>query len=377
MELAPFLLDQWISRKHTADPPIEFDLASSTGPIWTLRELAALGGGEPSLEFLLDMRVSYVAATGTADLREAIARVTGAKPEQVQVTTGAEEALLILFFLAAEKGANVVLPAPGFPANRALAESLGIETRLYHLRAENGFAADPDEIRRLTDRNTRLMLVNSPHNPTGSVTTAAELETLHDFCAERDVPFIVDQVYHPIYHEPYLQETARIPKATRIGDFSKALCLSGLRLGWIVEPNDRRRARYLNARNYFSICSAAVSERLGTLALTHSDAIYSKARTVSGRNLKTLDAFFAEHRDVLNWHRPRGGMTAYPWLPGVRDTRPFCAALLKRGVMIAPGDCFGAPEHFRLGFAATDIAQFSRALERVSEALRSTAAAAG
>jgi len=112
----------------------------------------------------------------------------------VQVTTGAEEALLILFFLAAEAGANVVLPAPGFPANGALAESLGIETRFYRLRAENGFAGDEDEIRRLTDPNTRLLLVNTPHNPTGSVMTAAELETLHDFCAERNVPFIVDQV---------------------------------------------------------------------------------------------------------------------------------------------------------------------------------------
>jgi aspartate/methionine/tyrosine aminotransferase len=376
MDLAPFLLDQWIGRKHTANPPIEFDLASSTGPVWTLRELAALGG-EPSLEFLLDMRVSYVAATGTVDLREAIAKVTGAQPEQVQVTTGAEEALLILFFLAAEAGANVVLPAPGFPANGALAESLGIETRYYHLRAENGFAGDADEIRCLTDRNTRLVLVNTPHNPTGSVMTAAELETLHDFCVERDVPFVVDQVYHPIYHEPYRQETARIPKATRIGDFSKAMCLSGLRLGWIVEPNERRRARYLNARNYFSICSSAISERLGTLALTHSDAIYSKARAASGRNLKRLDAFFAEHRGALNWHRPRGGMTAYPWMPGVSDTRRFCEELLKRGVMIAPGDCFGTPEHFRIGFAAADTAQFPRALERFSEALRTGAVAAG
>jgi aspartate/methionine/tyrosine aminotransferase len=376
MDLAPFLLDQWIRRKHTANPPIEFDLASSTGPTWTLRELAALGG-EPSLEFLLDMRLSYVPATGTADLREAIAKVNGAQPDEVQVTTGAEEALLILFFLAAEAGANVVLPAPGFPANAALAESLGIETRFYHLRAENEFAGDADEIRRLTDRNTRLILVNTPHNPTGSVMTAAELETLHDFCAERDVPFVVDQVYHPIYHEPYRQETARIPKATRIGDFSKAMCLSGLRLGWIVEPNERRRARYLNARNYFSICSSAISERLGTLALTHSDAIYSKARVASGRNLKALDGFFAEHRGVLSCHRPRGGMTAYPWMPGVSDTRPFCEELLKRGVMIAPGDCFGAPEHFRLGFAAADSEQFSRALERFPEALRATAVAAG
>jgi aspartate/methionine/tyrosine aminotransferase len=91
----------------------------------------------------------------------------------VQVVTGAAEALLILFFLAAESGANVVLPRPGFPANAALAESLGIAVRYYTLRAENQFRVDPDEIRRLVDRNTRLLLVNSPHNPTGAVLSDA------------------------------------------------------------------------------------------------------------------------------------------------------------------------------------------------------------
>src|SRR5580704_11778137 len=201
MKLPPFALDGWIEQRHTANPPIEFDLASSTGPVWTLRELLALSDGE-ELDALLDTRVSYTSAAGGVGLRTAIGALEGVEPDEVQVVTGASEALLILFFLAAEPGANVVLPTPGFPANAALAESLGIETRFYHLRAENGFAVDADEIRQLTDRNTRLILVNTPHNPTGSVMTAAELETLHDFCAERDVPFVVDQVYHPIYHEP-------------------------------------------------------------------------------------------------------------------------------------------------------------------------------
>ncbi len=369
MELTPFLLDQWIGRKHTADPPIEFDLASSTGPVWTLRELVALGG-EASLDFLLDMRVSYVAATGTTELREAIAPVVGAAPGDVQVTTGAEEALLILFFLAAEKGANVVLPSPGFPANAAMAESLGLETRFYHLRAENGFDLDLDEVRGLVDESTKLLLVNTPHNPTGAVMTAAEMEALHDFCVERNVPFVVDQVYHPVYFEEGAGTGARLPRAVRIGDFSKAMCLSGLRLGWIVEPDARRRALYLNARNYFSICSGAINERLGALAMKHSETIYNRARTVASRNLAGLDSFLAAHQDVLQWLRPRGGMTAYPWIAGVRDTRPFCEDLLRNGVMVAPGDCFGAPGHFRIGFAAAENATFARALQRFSDVLR-------
>src|SRR5437868_13139153 len=116
MKLPPFLLDQWISQKHSAQPPIEYDLASSTGPVWTLRELMALAGNE-ELDHLLDERVFYSNAAGTPNLRGAIAALEGVDPSEVQVVTGGSEALLILFFLAAEPGANVVLPQPGFPSN--------------------------------------------------------------------------------------------------------------------------------------------------------------------------------------------------------------------------------------------------------------------
>src|SRR5580698_4983404 len=188
MELPPFLLDRWIEQKQDPDSTIEYDLASSTGPVWTLRELLAVAGGE-ELENLLETPISYTAATGTPALRSAIAELEGVEPDAVQVVTGASEALLILFFLAAESGANVVLPKPGFPANTALAESLGIAIRYYTLRAENQYRVDLDEIRRLVDRNTRLLLVNSPHNPTGAVLSDEEMQGLHDFCVDRGIQF--------------------------------------------------------------------------------------------------------------------------------------------------------------------------------------------
>src|SRR5579872_3816924 len=151
MQLPPFLLDRWIEQKHTADPPIEYDLASSTGPVWTFRELLALAGGD-GLDALLDAPVSYTPAAGTHALRTAIASMEGVDPGEILAMTGASEALLILFFAAAEPGANVALPSPGFPANDALAESLGIAVRHYTLRAENQYRPDPDEIRGLLDR---------------------------------------------------------------------------------------------------------------------------------------------------------------------------------------------------------------------------------
>ena len=369
MELPPFLLDRWIQQKHAPDSPIEYDLASSTGPVWTLRELLALSGAN-EMDALLDTSISYTSAIGTPALRAAIAGLEGVEPDAVQVVTGASEALLILFFLAAEPGANVVLPNPGFPANMALAESLGITVRYYTLRAENHFCIDPDDIRRLVDRDTRLLLVNSPHNPTGAVLSDEEMDSLHGFYAERRVRFVCDQVYHPIYHGPETRTAARLPYATVISDFSKALCLSGLRIGWIIDHDARRRERYLNARNYFTITANVFGERLAVIAVQHSVEIYARARQVAQQNLAILDQVFARHAGLLGWVRPPGGMTAFPWLASGADTRDFCRGLASQGVLMVPGDCFGQPSHFRLGFAASGD-RFPRAIERFAAFLDS------
>ena len=378
MQLTPFLLDQWLEQKFTAQPPIEFDLGSSTGPNWTLRELLKLAG-EDALERLLDTRLVYTSAAGTDPLRSAIAGLQDVDPSHVQVVTGSAEALWLLFFHAAEAGANVVLPNPGFPTNLALAESFGIEVRQYTLRAENAFRVDPDEVGRLVDKHTRFVLVNSPHNPTGAVLSDHEMESLHDFCAERGVQFVSDEVYHPIYHNlsggADMRSAARLPHATVLGDLSKALCLSGLRVGWMIERDPKRRARYTNARSYFTVCNTVVSERLAVLALEHREAIYGRARSIARANLSLLEQFFGEFGDVLRWIRPSGGMTAFPWLADGSDAREFCQRLVGHGVMLAPGDCFGMPSHFRLGFAASGES-FPRGIERLGEILRTSRCAA-
>ena len=96
--------------------------------------------------------------------------------------------------------ANVVLPRPGYPPFSALPESLRIETRYYAIRKENDFRIDLEEIKRLVDRNTKLILMNSPHNPTGATISDAELDSLHEFTASREIQLVSDEVYHPIYH---------------------------------------------------------------------------------------------------------------------------------------------------------------------------------
>ena len=372
MELKPFLLDMWLDNY---EHDIEFNLAASTGPVWTVNDLLNLAGEEERQRFL-NHELVYGRVAGADGLREAIAEMQGVSAECVQIVTGASEALVVLMWLAAEPGANVVLPRPGFATFSALPESLGIETRFYGIRRENNFSIDVEEIKKLADARTKLVLLNSPHHPTGATVSDAEMESLHEFTSARGIQLVNDEVYHPIYHGRETKSASRLPQATVIHDFSKAFSLPGVRTGWMIEHDRKRRERYWNARAYFSVSNNTAGEMLAEIAMRKRDIVVQRTREVSSRNLERLDGFMAEHREILNWIRPRGGMTAFPWLVHSENARPFCQAAAERGILLAPGDCFEVPSHFRLGFAASGE-EFPRALERLGEFVKSWAAKMG
>jgi aspartate/methionine/tyrosine aminotransferase len=227
-----------------------------------------------------------------------------------------------------------------------------------------------EEIKKLADRNTKLILVNSPHNPTGATISDAELDSLHEFTSSRGIQLVSDEVYHPIFHVQPTQSAARLPHATVIHDFSKAFPLSGVRTGWMIEHDPKRRRDYWNARAYFSIANNTAGEFLAELAMRHRDVVLGRTQQVASENLRVLGSFMSEHQETIGWIPPRGGMTAFPWLVSGEDSRAFCKAAAERGILLAPGDCFDAPSHFRLGYAAT-AGKFSDALDRLGELVSS------
>jgi aspartate/methionine/tyrosine aminotransferase len=366
MQFKPFLLDIWLDQYEHG---IEFNLAASTGPTWTVNDILALADDETRHRFL-NHKLVYGRPAGADSLREAIAEMEGVSADAVQVVTGASEALVALMWLAAEPGANVIVPLPGFTTFSALPESLGLETRFYRVRRENSFRIDVDEIKRLADSKTKLILVNCPHNPTGATISDSDMGALHAFTADRGIQLISDQVYHPIYHGQKTTSAARLPHATVISDLSKAFSIAGVRAGWMIEHDANRRQHYWTARAYFSVCNSTTGEILSEIAIRKRDAVLNRTQEVASRNLKILDRFMKEHADVLGWIPPRGGMTAFPWMVSGENARPFCQAATERGLLLAPGDCFDSPEHFRIGFAAAGD-EFPRALDRLGELVKS------
>jgi aspartate/methionine/tyrosine aminotransferase len=366
MKLRTFLLDEWL---EGYEGKIRYNLAASTGPSWNLEDLRRFMTEEEN-QRLLKTPLTYQPGHGTESLRQELAAMYGAKADEIQITTGAAEALLALFFLAAEPGANVVLPYPGFPPFHAIPESFGLEVRRYNLDARNGFAFDLDRVASLVDDRTKLVLVNSPHNPTGAVISESDIRSLEELTVKRGAQLVVDEVYHPIYRGSAPRSAGEYTRATILGDFSKAFSLSGIRVGWILEREPKRREDYWNARAHFSVSNNFPGELLAEVAVRNREKIFDRAREVVASNLSILDRLFREHREILGWVRPEGGMTAFPWLVEDDNARPFCEAAAAKGVLLVPGDCFGFPSHFRLGFGAC-----ADGYEKAAEILSGTVAA--
>src|SRR5947207_13898223 len=147
MQLKPFLLDAWLDRY---EHDLEFNLAASTGPTWTVNDILGLAEYEIRNHFL-NHKLVYSRPAGADSLREAIAEMQGVPVETVQIVTGASEALVVLMWMAAEPGANVIIPRPGFTTFSALPESLGLDTRCYQVIRETGLRITPHISNRSVD----------------------------------------------------------------------------------------------------------------------------------------------------------------------------------------------------------------------------------
>ena len=366
MKLVPFVLEEWLAKYRDSVP---HHLGMSTGPKWTLAELRGLMTDDERAAFD-GAALTYCPTKGGEPLRAALASMYGADPDEMLIFNGGAEALLALFYVRGEPGANVIVPTPSFAPFIEIPLSLGVEARRYTLRFENGFAVDPDEVMRLVDARTKLILLNTPHNPSGALASEEAVRALDAFAQKRGIPLVVDEVYHPIYHGVRARSVGEYSRASVLGDFSKAFSLPGLRIGFMLERDAKLRLELENAHGYFTTSTSMLGELLAETATRHRETIFDRARAVTAPNLALLDEWAAAHEEQIEWLRPSGSMTAFPRLRGVADARPFCVAAAERGVLVAVGAAFGAPAHFRIGFGLA-MPRYAEALGILSEALES------
>jgi aspartate/methionine/tyrosine aminotransferase len=233
------------------------------------------------------------------------------------------------------------------------------------------WSLDVDAVAAAMRPNTRMIVVNSPHSPTGGQLAPAQLERLVAIAELHGVTLFSDEVYRFLEHSapPLAPAADRSPRAASLGVMSKAFGLAGVRIGWIATRDRELYRRLVSLKDYTTICSAAPSEVLALIGLRSRERVLARAMGIIRSNLALLDEFMARHDASFEWVRPCAGSVCFPRFAR-GDIDRFAADLVEaEGVLLLPASQFGyGNDHFRLGYGRADmpeaLARLGRFLER-------------
>jgi len=329
---------------------------------------------EALLESWLDTRLGYTEARGTIALRTEIAKTySTVTPDQVLVTTGAIEANYLLFNTLLDAGDHVVAVSPAYQQLNSVPKAIGCDVTLWKLREENDFQYNVDELEHeLLRPNTKLIVVNTPHNPTGSMLSDAELDRIYALAAARGAYVLCDEAYrwleipgNPPMAKPIRERGER---GISVGTFSKPFGLPGLRTGWIAATEEIMQACW-NMRDYISLSPGRLNDAMAAHALKHRDQIIGRTNTIVKQNIATANAWFDEWGELVSWTPPKGRLLALMSYKFDVPSLELSDRLAKDySVMLAPGSAFGFEGHLRIGVGQTPEL-FKKGLEETARCL--------
>lgn len=364
--MRPFALERFLSKHEFA---VRHLACASDPDTLTLNDLLALEAG--TKERLLGLSLGYTETRGSLALREAIASLyEGLDADDVLVHCGAEEPIFTFLRATLAAGDHVISLTPTYQSLTALPEELGATVSPWSAREADDWQPDPDELERLVTPATRLLIVNTPQNPTGGLLTEDRLQAVVKLASRHGLWILGDEVYRGLEHGgPRLPSVAEVAeRAVSLGAMAKVYGLAGLRIGWAASRDRARLGQMETIKDYLSICAAGPSELLATVALRHADLLRARSLLTVRRNVEAIDALLARFPSKLSWTRPRAGTTGFLRVHGESATA-FCERLLQSsGVLLAPGPLFGwADTHVRVGLGRATLPEALAALQTFLE----------
>ncbi len=370
MKIEPFALERWMT---THEMHVDYDIAESGIFPLTVNDLLAL---EPpqvrdqTLGQLLDLRLGYSEARGSIELRSQLAATyANCSSENILATTGAIEANFLLFNVLLDAGDHVIAPYPAYQQLYSVPRGLGCDVSLWRISAETGFRYDVDDLERLVRPDTKLIVINSPHNPTGAILSAEDMERVHDTAASVGALVLSDEAYRWLTIPggeslaPPMYDLG--PQGISVGTLSKPFGLPGLRLGWMAAPVDIA-AQCWGMRDYVSLSPGKLNDALALLAIKHREQIIERNSAIIAANLAGAEAWITRHADLLSWTPPRAGLLALlRYKLDIASLELSNKLAEEYSVMLAPGSAFGFEHHLRIGIGQDPLV-FAAALERVS-----------
>lgn len=349
MQLPAFLIERMFAEhEFTA----RVNLTGSDTEALTLEELWRLSPGQ-TRQWYESLALGYTESPGHPALRQLAAEASGlTSGEAVQVFAGATEAVFVLLNAVLGAGDHVIVIGPTYQLLLDVPRAIGAEVTEIRLRREDQWHLDVPEIHKAIRPNTRLIIANFPHNPTGALPELAVFEDLIDLVDGTDILLLSDEIYRGIELDPerLLPSAASLtPNAVSVSGVSKTLGMAGVRIGWTVTQNAAVTNQLLDYRYWTTLATSAPSEVLAIAGLQAAPALLDRANTIVRTNVELLAAFVTG-TPGWDWVPPVGGTCGYPWLTEA-DAAAFSAWLVEHhGVLLAPDTMFKhVGDHLRFG----------------------------
>ncbi len=356
MKIKPFKLERYYTLyEFTA----EYSICNSDCEAMTTNDLLALEEG--AKEKFLNQWLGYTETKGNPELRRDITAIyDNISPEDLMVFTGAQEPIYVFSQAVLEAGDEVIVQAPCYQSVQSVPESMGCKVLNWMVKYEgNKPTFDIDDLEKLITNKTKVLYLNTPHNPTGFHFSAAEQKAVIDLARRHNIVIFSDEVYREVEHKyefaiPGFGDVYE--NGVSLGVMSKAYGLPGLRIGWIATKNAEIMEKVAILKEYTTICNSAPSEFLAGVGLRNRETILERNLSIINENLPLYDAFFEKYADLFSWYRPNAGPIAFIKMNFEQDDMAFAERALKeKKVLLLPGGIYDYPGYFRIGFGRKGI----------------------
>jgi aspartate/methionine/tyrosine aminotransferase len=346
----PFAMERMMSKWENV---VDYNLSESGVHPVTVRELVS----DPALvEELLTTELNYPQANGIIELREHISALyPGTTPDNVLVTVGCAEANYITLQTLLAAGDEMVVMLPNYMQIWGIAHNDGPRVKSFHLREEQGWAPDLDELNEAVSERTKLIAVCNPNNPTGYILTQEEMDAIVAAAERVGAWLLADEVYSGAERLTDAQTPSfwgRYDKVLAMNSLSKAYGLPGLRIGWVVGPTDIVDEIWAR-HEYTTISTTMLSNKLAAIALSPQvrPRLIRRARDYIRRGFPILDAWLESHEGTFTLVPPQAAAITFAhYHLNVNSTKLVERLMREKSVLIVPGDHFGLDHYLRISF---------------------------
>jgi aspartate/methionine/tyrosine aminotransferase len=354
MQIKNFALERYFSKYEFSAPYL---LCCSDCEPLTLKELLSFAD-KSTLKLWEDLWLGYTESQGHPLLRKEITTLYKSIHQNEVLITAPEEGIFIAMNTLLSKNDNVIVTFPGYQSLYEIAKSIGCEITQWEPDSDWHF--DIDILKKLIKTNTKMIVINFPHNPTGAQLNQKEFEEILQLAKKNNIIIFSDEMYRFLeYNQNDCLPSASdlYENAISLFGMSKTFGLAGLRIGWLTTKNKVFFQKFANFKDYTTICSSAPSEILAIIAIKAKNLIIKRNLEIIEKNLQVLDEFFKKYSNIFNWKKPKAGPIGFPQLLLPIKIDEFCLDLVnKKGVMILPSTVYDfKSNNFRIGFGRKNL----------------------